>query len=273
MEIITSEDQSHWYDYQANPRHFTPYADKKRKGEFRKTTLKDAKREGYFPSVTSILQIINKPGLELWKLEQCLMAALTLPRAEAETEDGFAKRVVEDMKAQTKEAARKGTALHNAAERYLQRKPLYLDDAAAELFVPVRKWLDDEVEEVILVETVQVHQGEQYAGTIDLIAILKSYGPAIVDFKTSAREDIKPYQEWSLQLESYRQAYLDTYPKASLPALLSVIIASDEPRDVLPHQWPEEGTESRINAFKAAHDLWRWSKDFPRTIPEPLEQF
>lgn len=266
MEIITAEDKGHWYSHAGQPRHYTPYADKKREGELRKTTLRDAKREGYLPSVTSILQIINKPGLELWKLEQCLMAALTLPRAEAESEDGFAKRVVEDMKAQTKEAARKGTNLHNAAERYLQRKSLYLDDATSKLFVPVQKWIDEEVEEVILTETVQVHQKEQYAGTIDLIAILKSYGPAIVDFKTQQTK-AKPifYDEWALQLESYRQAYLDTYPKASFPALLSVIIASDEPREVQIHQWPNEDTEDRIQAFNAAHTLWRWSRSYPKT--------
>ena len=266
MELVIAEDKTHWYDLDGNARHYTPYADKKREGEFRKTTLKDARKEGYLPSVTSILSIINKPGLEVWKAEQAILSALTLPRAEAETEDGFAKRVVEDMKAQTRDAARKGTNLHNAAERYLQKKSLYLDDVTAKLFAPVQKWIDEEVEEVILAESVQVHQGEQYAGTLDLIAILKSYGAALCDFKSQGTK-AKPvfYDEWGLQLESYRQAYLDTHPKASRPALLSLIIASDEPRDVQVHQWDEEGSQNRIEAFNAAHTLWRWSKGYPKT--------
>lgn len=273
MEILGPDHSSHWYDLAtAEPRHRVSYADKKREHETRSATLKDARANGWCPSVTSILKIIDKEALTIWRVEQAIMAALTLPRVEAETEDGFAKRVVEDMKAQTREAARKGTLIHNAGERYLRGRTVYLEPDVEKLFVPLRDWIDSEVLEVIMAEEVLVHREEQYAGTTDLIAILKSYGPRVVDIKTQGTKTKTVYYgEWSLQLEAYRQAYLHAYPKATPIGLLSLVVTSDEPREVQVHEWPEEDTQDRILAFRAAQDLWRWSRGYPRSgIDKPI---
>lgn len=273
MDIIQADHSAHWYCGRTGlPMHRVPYADKKRKDETRPTTLKDAKSRGLYPSTTSILSIINKPGLEVWKLEQCLLSALTLPRLHEEMDDQFAKRVAEDMKVQVRKAADRGTKIHRAIERYLNRYPIYLEDELVPCFEPVMKWLDAEVEEVIMAEQVLMHQEEQYAGTVDLIAILKSYGPCIVDFKTKSGE-ASFYLEWNLQLSSYRAAYFNSHPKASPVGLLSVVVASQEPRPVEVHQWPEEDAEATLEAFNAAHTLFRFCKSFPKTPITPLDQF
>jgi hypothetical protein len=53
-------------------------------------TLRDARKFGWYPGVTSIIKCAAAPGLETWKQNQVLMAALTLPRVEGETSDSFA---------------------------------------------------------------------------------------------------------------------------------------------------------------------------------------
>jgi len=276
MDIIIPTSTGHWYDIATGEsRHMVPYADKKRKGEFRAATIKDAKANGgWAPSVTSILKIIDKEALTIWQVQQAILSALTLPREHGEIDDAFAKRIVDDMKAQTRKAADRGTKIHNAAERFLLGKPIYLEPELNDLFFPLMNWLEQEVEEVIMAEEVLVHREEQYAGTVDLIAVLKSYGPNIVDIKTQ-NVKAKPifYQDWGLQLEAYRQAYQHSFPKASPVGLISLVVGSEEAREPECYQWPEEETEARIEAFAAAHTLWRWAKQFPKTPITPLEQF
>jgi hypothetical protein len=68
------------------------------------------------PSVTTIIKSAASPGLEAWKLNQMLLAALTLPRIDGEPEEEFVQRVVKDSKEHAKMAAERGTAVHSAIE-------------------------------------------------------------------------------------------------------------------------------------------------------------
>jgi hypothetical protein len=51
----------------------------------RPTTIRDAKRLGLYPSVTSILGVLAKPGLEKWKLDQVALACLRTPKQAEES--------------------------------------------------------------------------------------------------------------------------------------------------------------------------------------------
>jgi hypothetical protein len=98
----------HFYDKDGTPRY--TYINKK--GEEKNTTLREAKKFGWYSSVTRIIACASKPGLELWKQEQTILACLTLPKIEGESEQDFIKRLREDAKAQAKQAAEKGTEIH-----------------------------------------------------------------------------------------------------------------------------------------------------------------
>jgi hypothetical protein len=74
------------------------------------------------PSVTTILNIVAKPGLTVWLQEQAILAALTLPRDEDELESVWLKRVVQDSKQQGKDAADKGTEIHEAIQSFYEGK-------------------------------------------------------------------------------------------------------------------------------------------------------
>ena len=52
---------NHWYKQDGSPCYEVPYADPK-KG-MRSTTIRDARKLNLVPSVTTILQVMDKPGL------------------------------------------------------------------------------------------------------------------------------------------------------------------------------------------------------------------
>jgi hypothetical protein len=83
--------------------------------------LRDARKFDLVPSVTNVLGVIAKPELTAWLQEQAVLAALTLPRIDGESEDVFAKRVVTDSLTTRDGAADFGTAFHHGAERVAQR--------------------------------------------------------------------------------------------------------------------------------------------------------
>ena len=79
MAVLTKSKvpSGHWYRCDGTPVHRLPTADGQ--GE-RPTTLRDARRLKLYPSVTSILGILAKPGLEKWKLDQVALATLRAPK-------------------------------------------------------------------------------------------------------------------------------------------------------------------------------------------------
>ena len=105
-------DSSHWYTRAGAP----CYEQVTAKGGTRNTDLRDARKIGLVPSVTTVLQVIDKPALVNWKVKQGILAALTLPRVDGETEDTWLSRIMSDSSEQVTAAAEEGTRIHNAIE-------------------------------------------------------------------------------------------------------------------------------------------------------------
>jgi hypothetical protein len=267
MIIIPRESASHWYFPDGTPLHEVPRADGNGK---RPTTLRDARKLGLFPSVTNVLSILAKPGLDAWKQEQAILAALTLPRTEEETLDDFARRVITDMNSEVGRAADLGSAVHAAIEGYAQGGWLPEDKEIARLFEPARQWFDAEVAQVHSVEIATGHPEWGYAGRVDLVATLKSTGrPTVVDFKTQKVRrgkdgSFKPilHDTWPLQLEAYRQALASRDKGLTDAAIASVVIGSTEPVPVVVKVWEDSDKPGFFRAFLAARDLWVWQKNY-----------
>ena len=71
----TSE-SGHWYTQEGEPMYTIIGVN----GKERNTNLRDARLLGLVPSVTTIMDLIAKPSLENWKINQALNSALTLNR-------------------------------------------------------------------------------------------------------------------------------------------------------------------------------------------------
>jgi len=109
-------ESGHWYTLNGEPAYTTIGAN----GKERPTTLRDARKLKLVPSVTTIIRMAAAPGLERWKAEQLLMAALTLPRVKQESEPVWIKKVWDDSKMQARVAAERGTAIHAAIEKVMR---------------------------------------------------------------------------------------------------------------------------------------------------------
>lgn len=112
--IAKAAESGHWYTRDGEPAYTTIGANGKR----RNTTLRDARVQNLVPSVTTILGVADKPGLRRWLQEQVLLAALTLPKIDAESDDEFIARIIDDSQEQTRSAADAGTDIHAAIESF-----------------------------------------------------------------------------------------------------------------------------------------------------------
>ncbi|MGZ4973506.1 MAG: PD-(D/E)XK nuclease family protein [Limisphaerales bacterium] len=266
MTLIDRQAPSHWYLRDGRP--FHEIAKKDGSGN-RAVTLADARKVLALPSVTNILGVIAKPGLEAWKIEQGIMAALTLPALPGEPIDAYARRVVNDMDAQVEKAADFGTAIHAACELYAREKLLPSDPTLLAFIEPWRVWFDENVERVECIETIFVSLEHGYAGRVDMIAKLKDIGWCVVDFKTqkvkrSSKGEAKPafYETWPLQLAAYAFAAEKTLAQ-SIPGMVSVVIDSLEPGPVHIKHW--DSVQPHLHMFTHLLDVWKYVKCYDPT--------
>jgi len=112
---------THWYCHKSGePRYEIPYAN----GKPGKTpTLADARKLDLVPSVTTVLGILDKPGLNNWKVDQAIYAALTNPVIHDQMpHDEMMKTIKRDASEQAKAAAQRGTDVHGAIEWQLNNR-------------------------------------------------------------------------------------------------------------------------------------------------------
>lgn len=247
------ETNSHWYTKDGQPQH--------------DADLRRARKEFLFPSVTSVLQTIAKPSLDVWKQNQAILAALTLPRIEGESDDSFAKRVVEDSKQHSLKAMEFGTRIHAGCEAIaingaltVEEGELYSDCIAH--LQHFQRWKDENISEVIAVEKIVVHEELGYAGKVDLIAVHKTHGLCVIDMKTQGIKDGKKatfYDEWLWQLIAYSWAI---EPEAQAPKLVSVAINSTKAEPVIEKVWPVEEYADAWEIFKSALTIWKLSRGY-----------
>src|SRR4026207_2033828 len=82
----------HWYDPIAGePRHFIQ---KKDGSGTRPSTIADARKNNWLPSVTTVLKVLAKPALTEWLCRNAATAALTTPRIDGEALDAFLERIM-----------------------------------------------------------------------------------------------------------------------------------------------------------------------------------
>jgi len=197
----TSE-SGHWYLPDGSP----AYRIVGKNGKERNSTVKDAREHGLLPSVTTIIGCASKPALDVWKQQQAILAALTLPRLEGESEEDWLSRVVADSKETAKQAAERGTQIHGVIEAfyegiYIPELPPYVravENAINEHFGS-QLWIS---------EKSFAYGG--FGGKCDLVA--KS--GFVVDFKTTEKDldKLDYFFDHQMQLSAYRQGF--EMPKA-----------------------------------------------------------
>ena len=203
------------------PKHFV---ENKSKGGLRPSRVTDAKKafkngEVWLPSVTTILNILDKPALVNWKVDKHLEQVHNLICNDVELRsddlEGF-KRLI---KAQTQEALdsapKAGTAIHNTLEIFIRDGIAPLDEIEQKICMNVVKVLkehcgfdynnhDFKTESYFADETIG------YAGCADLVS-----DTWVIDYKSKQEASkFKPgkmaYPEHYRQLASYGRALSKT---------------------------------------------------------------
>lgn len=118
-----ASESGHWYDRSANLIDGVPYKSGAKKGQTRKPTLADARERDLAPGCTTIIRCASAPALVKWQIDQAILAALTLPRADGETEDDWLARVHQDRQEHAKQAAEEGTRIHAAIQDAVEGRP------------------------------------------------------------------------------------------------------------------------------------------------------
>jgi len=191
-------ESGHWYCAETGEPRYTVIS--KSTGKERNTTLADARKYNLVPSVTTVMSQIAKPGLTNWLNQQLLLAALTLPRMDGESEEDWITRIMVDSKSASKEASQRGTDIHAVIEQYYRKDvclpeyPAYVYKVNEALTVAFgqQDWIAEE----------SFAHPSGFGGKVDMY----SKAGFIVDVKTTEKDvaDIKPYHEHLMQLSAYR---------------------------------------------------------------------
>lgn len=247
-------ESTHWYAKDGAPAYQIPYADP-RKG-MRNVTLRDARKLDLWPGFSTISKVLAAPGLERWKQNQVLLAALTLPAIKGETSNEFEARIWADSREHGRAAAERGVAIHAAVQDYFEiiNKPVFVDldlskeylDLCVAAYAEVlnhfgpNKWKCEQ----------SFFHPLGFGGKCDVHA-----DGIIGDFKTKEfdKDNLpKPYPEQIMQLAAYRNGL--EMPQATC---FNLFISVNNPGLVHLHIFKEEEIEQEWTVFKHALAIWQ----------------
>jgi hypothetical protein len=188
-------EQGHWYDPKTGEARYT-YLNAK--GVEKPTTLREARKFGWVPSVSGIIKCADRPSLNNWKIDQAILSALTCPKLNDESEGDYLSRIKKDAQEQARKAAERGTYIHSVVQRGFEGK---LEEAEVQddvkYYLSARKTIEAECGPCDW-KTEKPFATDRYGGKVDLHA--EDY---IIDVKTHEKDDPKVWPEHSMQLEAY----------------------------------------------------------------------
>jgi hypothetical protein len=214
------------------------------------------------PSVTTVMKVMAKPGLEQWKLEQMLLSALTLPQLPDEGEKAYIARIVADSKETGKQAAEKGTRIHESIEKWYDgnKNVEHVDTAKAfEEAVfnhfkthPFQPWLTERAFASPL----------GFGGKVDLYCAADEHAPVgiVLDAKSKdfgPDDKVDAYDEHVMQLAAYRNGLglpharcANVFASRTYPGLIKIV------------EWTEQDLVNGWEMFQCLLRFWKLKNNF-----------
>lgn len=290
---------SHWYDVTGKACHTVP--NKSKPGESRATSLTDARKLGLLPSVTTILDLLDKPQLTDWKLEQLtaeFRRRLTciFPESQARHDsdvrvavadmiatapDVFHEQLCERAFQQVEDAADAGKLIHAAAELVLSGRdydadelvflPELKDRFPMRTFIdPIRAFVKEHDIHPTGHEVKVVNLAHGYAGTGDLPMTCRK-GIGFGDWKTRKTKPGKPVRAYDgqlLQIGAYHGGHYSIVPRpGDFIAGFNLFISTTEPGRVEGVWYDSTEVATAYEAFTHMAALWRFLKGYdPRSF-------
>jgi hypothetical protein len=246
-----TESSGHWYQQDGK----LVEQVQQKNGKWAKPSLRHARELQLAPGVTTILKEAAAPGLERWKINQHLLAALTLPRIEGESEESWMSRVYQDAAEHGKQAAEEGTRIHAAIESY------YRGDEFDAAYMPHVMGVRDLLNRVC---------GDQASPWLPEAACVSPLGYCtksdlhshewVIDFKGKdgdqrAMDDMKTFDQHDMQLSATRAALepkLKSHPRCAI-----VFVSRTHPGACSIVEVPEDKLVRGLNMFDALLTYWQ----------------
>lgn len=240
----------HFYEKgTGQPRYETPYADPS-KG-MRRATIADARKHGWLPSVTTVLDILDKPALNRWKVGQAVEATYGKHKAEGTSLTKFMNRCIWDADKVAREARERGSRVHDHIEKYLLGCTTGFSNDDYKIVQAVGNFTCQEAPQSNDWR-IEEYFGDKrgFGGKVDFSA---KPIPLVMDYKSKefTSEDIeagkiKGWPEQCRQLAAYANGL--GIPKAKL---INVFVSVTEPGLIVPYEWTPEQAKQGWKEFKA----------------------
>jgi hypothetical protein len=223
-------------------------------GRDRKITASEAKRQGLYPSVTTLLQAASSPGLNRWYVQTAVKAAYENPYSGGPVDEWIANIAAKGSEI-AENAANQGTAIHAWICALLGGAPVsepFMNISARRIAQMAVDWLNYKGYRVLQTERPFVSTEYGYGGTIDLIVGKPDGSRAWIDIKTNEFTDNPPdYSEHRYQICAYALAHnVDfseevceiLYVSRAVPGLIVPRVVKNPSKDVrafmgIAHAW------------------------------------
>ena len=217
------------------------------------------------PSVTTILNNMNKPALPNWAAREVAKFAVeNIPSWENLPPDDAVDLLKRAPYRNMKKKGNIGSAVHAAVDAWLQDGldgEVELEDLDLLPYVSgAIQYLNQHVKRLLHSEVTVFNEKYEYAGTVDAIVTLKSGHTAMVDWKTSKNV----YPEHALQLVAYSNAEwigdLEGVKRRFPPIDEAHVVHL--PGDATYKAYPVQLTDRAFRTFVALRSLQKWKDDF-----------
>lgn len=257
------EASGHWYkpDPQGDR---SVYEIRGTNGAMRPPTLRDARKLGLYPGVTSVLEIAARPALETWKRNRAIQWALERGSSYEWTPETLwqtVSKIDSDCAEATRNAADRGTSIHAAIEASYRNEPFEPEFAAC--VTAVHRALEDVFGEH---DRSAWKAEEAHTSTLGFGGRVDLWSPtlkAVADIKskdfTSPLDAPSMYPEQARQLAAYASMVL---PEVSPIICVNVLVSRQIPELVVVHRWTADQISQAWDEFQLLWKLWKLTKGY-----------
>lgn len=272
-------ESSHWYLSNGEAAH---------SWEGKPTDLRVAKKlqrdkgMSLYPSVTNLLGLLDKPGLNRWRVGNGITATMKLLMEggmlnekgktlcndvvdATQVGENFMQAAFDRAIADGRGASDFGTRWHAMAEDINNGKEP-AEDLELEPFVPFyRAWKDQQLGTIHHAELRVVDKELGFAGTADLVCELHDYPDDIfvLDFKTTGKEPkkLRAFPEHCYQLAAYAHAVQPRFPGKTIRSG-NVMVSSITPAEPKLCLWTIAQQGDGLQVFKGITSIWQRIKKY-----------
>ncbi len=254
---------AHYYTQSGQPAYFQQKSNGK---GTRPTTIRDARKQNLLPSVTEILKIIDRPGLNNWRIRRAYEISQDTVIRPDENMKSYIERCEKVASKALMQTADRGSEIHDVIEKYYSGQ-IVTEDMSLMPWVHnvanyverltgilgIVDWIPEKTFSVTMLDDYHI-MCNGFGGKVDLHS--KKHN-IVLDWKTKAwvkddKKSPKGYQEQAMQLSAYEYGLgMDGARR------INIFISRDDPELITHTEWDK----SYFDHFKCLLDYWYLTKN------------